>query len=694
MAIIFKDKKKRKVDHDHNYGGFWLDKSMTDIEYSGRTNASSVVKALKLANYQKAIGNFVKILAQRDIPVRVKGTESYTDGETQVVIAGNVNDKNFDITAGLALHEASHLKYTDFKVLKSYMKGVSFDDTHKMRVKNMLNWIEDRRIDTLVFKSCPGYKAYYHKLYDHYFRCKDVTKMLKGKQFREETYENYEAHIINMMNTAFDKNALDVLPQVTALINVNKISRLNNTAETLALAEEVVKLIEAHLESLAQQHQDQDSDDQQEQEEQQTPGQGENEEAQEDDDKEDGNDEESENCQGSGAGGGGQESDDEEEEAPELSAPEMAKIMNKLEEQKEMMDGKVQKKTAAKSIASKMKNLQDTETDFSSVGEGRYKGDCIIYRLDREPTKVAQYYNYKCLDREAFNLPTYEERNKVRREYVDKMSAIRETLPAGLSSNYRNEWYTPEITKGLQVGAILGRKLQTRRESRELVTNRLRTGRIDNKRLAHAGYGIENVFNQIHIDKYKKANIHLTIDASGSMGGDRWRNSIQMGMALGKAVSMIEGIELQVSMRETDHGDQPVVTQIYDSRVNKLIHLRMLLEIYQPNSMTPEGLCLEAMIKKNMFVPSNTEMDSYMINICDGAPGAGSYGGYAAVMHTRKQVKRINNELGIKHVGFFFGRGGMGRFTDMYGVKESKQIEDANNAVQIAQHMNKELMSK
>jgi predicted P-loop ATPase/GTPase len=52
-------------------------------------------------------------------------------------------------------------------------------DTHKLRVKNMLNWIEDRRIDTIVFKSCPGYKAYYHKLYDHYFRCKEVTKMLK-----------------------------------------------------------------------------------------------------------------------------------------------------------------------------------------------------------------------------------------------------------------------------------------------------------------------------------------------------------------------------------------------------------------------------------------------------------------------------------------------------------------------------------
>ena len=680
MAIIFKDKKRKKVDHDHNYGGFWLDKSFTDVEYEGRTNASSVVKALKLVNYQKAIGNFVKILAQKDIAVKIKGTESYTDGTSQVVIAGNVNDKNFDITAGLALHEASHIKYTDFNTLKDYMDG-NVDHTTKMRVKNMLNWIEDRRIDTLVFQSCPGYKAYYHKLYDYYFRAKEISKMLKGKQFRSETYDNYEAHIINMMNTEFDRNALKVLSQIVSMIDVNNISRLKNTEDALKLAVEVVTLLENHITSVEQ---EQEQEEEQEESNTSDESQDNTEEDEETEESEDGTEEGS----GSSAGEG------EEDDATELTPAEMEKIAKKMQEIESMVNGTVTKKQAGKTVANKVKSLQDTETDFASVGEGRYKNDCIIYRLDKEPSKVAKIYNYTTQIAKAKDL-TWEERKEIKRQCGNGIDELRSTLPAGLSSYYRNSLYTEEVTRGLQVGAILGRKLQTRRESRELVTNRLRSGRIDNKRLAHAGYGIENVFNQIHIDKYKKANIHLTIDASGSMGGARWRNSLQMAMALGKAVSMIEGLEIQVSMRETDDRDIPVISQIYDSRVNKLIHLRMLLEIYQPNSMTPEGLCLEAMIKKNMFVPSNTEMDSYMINICDGAPGSGNYGGYAAVQHTRKQVKRINKELGINHVGFFFGRGhGMNRFAEMYGVKESKQIEDANNAVQIAQHMNKELMSK
>jgi hypothetical protein len=103
------------------------------------------------------------------------------------------------------------------------------------------------------------------------------------------------------------------------------------------------------------------------------------------------------------------------------------------------------------------------------------------------------------------------------------------------------------------------------------------------------------------------------------------------------------------------------------------------------------------MLKKKMLVPSNAEMDSYLINLCDGAPGAGYYGGTAAINHTKNQVKRINNELGIKHVGFFFGQdsyGSFDRFKQMYGMSQSKAIADANNATQIAQHMNKELMQK
>ena len=704
MAIIFNNKKKKsKASQDHNYGGFWLNRGDADVSMDGRSSASSVVKAIKLNNYQKAIGNFVKILSQRDVPVIFKGSESYTDFDS-VVIAGNINEKNFDVIAGLALHEASHLKHTQKEVLNTFMK--EYDRLDKREIKDMLNWIEDRRIDTIVFKNCPGYKGYYHKMYDHYFRNKDIAKMLKSPKYCTPTMENFFAHIISMMSPAFDSRRLVGLTEITKLIDVNNISRLEDTAAALALAEEVV----AKINEIIKEAQTQEEDEQ--------PGAGENEEQEDQEDQEDqsgpdSSDEEEQDTEGDGSGGtegdeGAGEEDGEGNEGPEmqdLTPQEEQKVREALEEAKEQVAGKVAKKDISKSVGKKIVKLQDTEIDYAAVGPYEKKQDCLIYRLDKEVGKIATITkaNQTLNDlRQQDKLTTYGSVKETMPEQRDAERLLRQyDGPAGLNGlSYAKGRFKnmTQVNEGLQLGAMLGRKLLTRRESRSLETTRLRSGRIDNKRLAHAGYGIENIFSQIHIEKYKKANIHLTIDASGSMGGSRWMNSIKMAAAIGKAVSMIDGLELQVSMRETDIGiDSPVISIIYDSRTNRLGHLTSLLNIYDCNSMTPEGLCLEAMLKKNLLTPSTEECDSYLINICDGAPGCGNYGGRNALNHTRKQVKRINNELGIKHVGFFFGddKGrGFSQFKEMYGGKESKALPDASNATAIATHMNKELMNK
>ena len=709
MAIIFKNKggKSIKVDHGHNYGGFWLDKGLVNINYEGRTGASTIVKALKLRNYQKAISNFVKILSQRDVPVTFRGSDSYTDNN-RVVIAADVSDKNFDITAGLALHEASHLKYTDFTVLHRLFVELGTNQ-HTLRIKSMINWLEDRRIDSLVFKSCPGYKAYYHKLYDHYFRTKEVSQMLKSKQYRTETYDNYEAHIINMMSVDFKSSSLQILPLITKMIDVNNILRLNNTQEVSELAIEIVQTIEKHLESLAQEQQqeeqeqdsiqvqDSGSGDSNEDNESQDNESQDNE-SQDVEDQDDSSDEQEQDNNDSDQqsdntdGQDEQEGEVEEQEVEELSelrGIELREIAKQLADQKSLINGNIHKRAVNGKLEKQLKTLQNTETDYTAVGNENFATDCVIYRLDKEVNKVVTLYSLR---------QTALSEGK---SYFNYPSEIKDTMPNGLSSHNlsKSEKACTMVSQGFQLGTILGRKIQTRRESRELETNRLRSGKIDTKRVAHAGYGIENIFNQIHVDKYNKANIHLTIDASGSMGGERWDNSLKMAMALGKAVDMIEGINLQVSMRETTpQGNSPAVSIIYDSRTNKLNHLKMLLEMYKCNSMTPEGLCLEAMLNKKLLVPTTSDCDSYLINLCDGEPGmSGGYGGQSAIIHTKNQVRRINNELGIKHVGYFFGEAdnySYTKFTQMYGISQSIAIPNASNATVIAAHMNKQLMQK
>jgi len=61
--------------------------------------------------------------------VRFKGDDSYTDGDS-ITIGSNVSKPDqFDSVCGLSLHEASHIKLSDFKVLRDLMKGCHFFDT-------------------------------------------------------------------------------------------------------------------------------------------------------------------------------------------------------------------------------------------------------------------------------------------------------------------------------------------------------------------------------------------------------------------------------------------------------------------------------------------------------------------------------------------------------------------------------------
>ena len=102
------------------------------------------------------------------------------------------------------------------------------------------------------------------------------------------------------------------------------------------------------------------------------------------------------------------------------------------------------------------------------------------------------------------------------------------------------------------MGRLLGKRLQVRNESRSTVYTHQRNGKID-KRLVHQlGFDAESVFNQTFIDKFKKANLHLSLDASSSMGGDKWERTVMNTIALAKAVSMIQNLSMQISIRYSD----------------------------------------------------------------------------------------------------------------------------------------------
>ena len=188
-----------------NYSDFWFDdsSSIVDDVLGVEEPQKKQKNYIQLAGHQRAIGNFVRIVGGKDIPVgfMTRG-DSFTDGKT-VTIGANVSEKNFDQTVGLALHEGSHIAFSDFKALEKAMYSSWLDDksnAHRQFFKNMINYVEDRRIDSIVFKSSPGYKGYYHTLYSKYFNHRTISKGLASAEYREMDFDSYLFRIINFTN--------------------------------------------------------------------------------------------------------------------------------------------------------------------------------------------------------------------------------------------------------------------------------------------------------------------------------------------------------------------------------------------------------------------------------------------------------------------------------------------------------------
>ena len=239
---------------------FWYDDFETDdiiIDNLSEIQKKSL-DLYKLASSKRAISNFVNIVTNESIPVKFKERgDSYTDGKSVVIGSKIEQPKDFDVAVGLALHEGSHIKLSDFKLLNdlynlipthisegAIKKGIY--NTQEI-IKNLWNYVEDRRIDNFVFKSAPGYRNYYRKMYDKYFNDRLIDKALLTDEFTEESVESYMFRIINLHNKNTKLSKLNGLRKIYKLIDLKNISRLKNSNDSFDVALEIFKVILSNM---------------------------------------------------------------------------------------------------------------------------------------------------------------------------------------------------------------------------------------------------------------------------------------------------------------------------------------------------------------------------------------------------------------------------------------------------------------
>ena len=647
-----------QLKYTNGASSFWLG----DLDNDTFKDKNNRLDYTKLASIQRAIANFVNIVTGMQIPVEFQRFDtSYTDGKT-VVIGTKLDGKNFDSEVGLALHEGSHIAHTDFQLLQNFganvrMHGVdpNFDLTVDQEeiIKSLLNWVEDRRIDYIIYTKAPGYRMYYESMYDKYFNDRVIDKALVSGIKNKETIEDYFFHIINFTNPNRNLNQLELLKEIWNIVDLKNISRLKSTNDSLDVACNIFKKLKAHLNIDNQQTNNSDVGDCDTTNSNTQPGQSGGESANDtltDDDIQDLVDNADTEI-------GDIDNVDIKNINDDIQLTDrQQKILdNALERQKDFLGGNPKRSgRLSKQQANMMSVFKEAGTETVPVDLGIEIVDTIII-------------------------------NKLTRNIVNE-------LPEIFSSGQEED----HIFEGIRLGKILGRKLKARNESRTLKHTRLVTGKIDRRLISQLGYNNTNVFHRIVTDRYKDYFIHISIDASGSMYGTKFKNALTSAIAIAQAASMTTGIRVQISTRGTSYiggnrTEKATTVMAYDSAVDKMVKIKRMFKYLTTYGCTPEGVAFKSIEKK--LAVNNRGVESIFINYSDGYPTHCGKGNSDPQTYTKNIIKRFR-ESGMGIISYFIAPGSKDLTTFKYMYGSDAVNIDPKNMLQVANTMNTKFLEK
>ena len=628
------------------YSSFWLSDSRPTSGYksilsSGDDSEKSPKHDIyTLAESQEAISNFVRILTQRnDIAVKYKSSnndENYTDGKS-IVISPNIEGNEFDVAVGLALHEASHIMYTDFNKLKFHVgsndrwnnvtgkvQTLGLDVTY---FKAVWNCIEDFYIDSATYKIAPGYRGYYQALYQKYFGIDVIEKGLNSKDYSSPNWNSYLFHLCNIRNPKRNLNALAGMDKIWKMLDLKNINRLENPEDRFDLTYAIYDVIDSYVQKNNQDEQN-GTGDESEQEDSNTGNAGNR------------NNQSDDFLNGEDIESDGQP---QELELKPLSDSMKKRLDNIIQKQLKYFDGDVTKAKVSKADSQAINNIQQMGGSIRMVAKTNESQSTNEFST---PMGV-RVFVVKNMDESLINQGHYS------RYGISKNSAK--------SDSWWGRSSEKPIETGIMRGRALAKKLQIRNEERVTKTSRLASGTIDRRLLSELGFDNGRIFSKLNIVSYKPVHIHISIDQSSSMSGSRFEKSMEVATALATASLRIKNLNVVISLRGMDEAT-PYILYLFDSRKHNIGYIRNIFPRAHAHGCTPEGLTFEAIekeIKKDAL-----HNESYFINICDGQPACNvkslnkdgrfewtSYDGQKAQAHSKKQMLKMESH-GVKFIAY------------------------------------------
>ena len=254
------------------------------------------------------------------------------------------------------------------------------------------------------------------------------------------------------------------------------------------------------------------------------------------------------------------------------------------------------------------------------------------------------------------------------------------------------------VERGLFLGKKLLSKLQTRNNIRKDIFENQKRGKLNTNKLFKLPFK-EDIFYKIEKEDYKNTFIHISLDLSGSMRGDKLEKTIQTAIAIAYASCYLKNFDVEISLRGTfgtsSSIQTPLLAYSFNSKKNNVKDLNKFKTI-TTCGMTPEGICLDE-VRKNLPQPSYYQ-DVFLLNISDGLPNISSrnYEISAAINHTAKIIRQYKRDnIGVLsyyiHDVWDNTQKAKDAFGKMYG-KNAKYI-DVDNISIVGETINNMLLS-
>ena len=434
------------------------------------------------------------------VTLRLSSEMNCTDSKV-VYLATRVFDdadlsegQKIDTFVGLAVHEGCHLKYTDFSQMASEPNSI---------IRNLINVLEDERIERLCGEQMPGYanflKATKYYMFDLYRR----RKVEEAKQTQLPKHIRLLNAILSIIRypKALGKDDLEEFAEVLYDVREVVLDYPATPAAVTRAAKEIYEIIKRYFEQEAQEEKESEN--------------GEDTQSQSDDcdskkkqskDSESGEASDSESSK-SDKKSGDSDADNQQGGSGDQKSPEMEEAVRQAVEE------------ALEELEREMENMREVATDPSE--DATLDEEDMAECVKKDSAQLAGICENMISLGETSGSVLYKATEE-RTIYEDSYRRIKKYIPA------------------------ISKTLKGHCSEYAVTYHGMRSGLLDTGKLAEAFQGVQTVYVREGKVKSDRMAVCVLIDESGSMYGEKIRAARDLAVLLNEAISTIPAIDLYI----------------------------------------------------------------------------------------------------------------------------------------------------